>query len=68
MDVARSEGRDARGRPDGWEDGCGGRYPYLRDALPGLFALGEKPTAELLLGWLPDRWLLNRARGQPIRD
>jgi len=43
-------------------------FAYLRDALPGLFALGEKPTAELLLDWLPDRWLLNRARGQPIRD
>ena len=33
---------------------------YLRDALPELFALGEKPTPEQLLDWLPDRWLLNR--------
>jgi transposase len=43
-------------------------FAYLRDALPGLFALGEKPTAEQLLDWLPDRWLLNRARSQPVRD
>jgi hypothetical protein len=33
-----------------------------------LFALGEKPTAEQLLDWLPDRWLLNRTRDKPIRD
>jgi transposase len=33
---------------------------YLVEALPGLFALGEKPTAEQLLAWLPDRWLLDR--------
>jgi transposase len=38
---------------------------YLREALPGLFALGEKPTAEQLLDWLPDRWLLRRGRDQP---
>ncbi len=43
-------------------------FAYLRDALPGLFALGEKPTTEQLLDWLPDRWLLNRTRGQPIRE
>ncbi|QJX01281.1 transposase domain-containing protein [Frigoriglobus tundricola] len=42
-------------------------FAYLRDALPGWFALGEK-TTEPLLEWLPDRWLLNRARNQPIRD
>lgn len=41
---------------------------YLREALPGLFALGEKPTAEQLLDWLPDRWLLNRARDQLIPE
>ena len=40
-------------------------FAYLREALPGLFALGEKPTVEQLLDWLPDRWLLNRARSQP---
>ncbi len=43
-------------------------FVYLREALPGLFALGETPTAEQLLDWLPDRWLLNRTRDQPIRD
>lgn len=30
-------------------------FTYLRDALLGLFALGETPTAEQLLDWLPDR-------------
>ena len=34
----------------------------------GLFALGEKPTTEQLLDWLPDRWLLNRTRDHPIRE
>jgi transposase len=43
-------------------------FAYLREALPGLFALGEKPTAEQLLGWLPDRWLLNRTRDRPIAN
>ena len=37
-------------------------FAHLRETLPGLFALGEKPTTEQLLDWLPDRWLLNRAR------
>jgi hypothetical protein len=39
---------------------------YLHDALPALFALGGEPTAEQLLDWLPDRWLLNRTRDSPI--
>jgi hypothetical protein len=43
-------------------------FAYLRDALPGVFALSEKPTAEQLLDWLPDRWLLNRTRNQPVRE
>jgi transposase len=43
-------------------------FAYLREALPGLFALGEKPTAEHLLDWLPDRWLMNRTRDQPVRE
>jgi transposase len=43
-------------------------FAYLRDTLPGLFALGAKPTTERLLDWLPDRWLLNRTRGHPIRE
>jgi transposase len=38
-------------------------FVYLREMLPGLFALGEKPTGEQLSEWLPDRWLL-RHRGQ----
>jgi hypothetical protein len=41
-------------------------FAYLRDALPGLFALGEKPTAEQLRDWLPDRWLLSRTRDRSI--
>jgi transposase len=40
-------------------------FAYLREALPGLFALGEKPTAEQLAEWLPDRWLLRRSRDAP---
>lgn len=43
-------------------------FAYLRDTLPGLFTLGEKPIAEQLLDWLPDRWRLNRVRSQPVRD
>lgn len=41
---------------------------YLRDLLPGLFALGENPTTAQLLDWLPDRWLVNRTRDNPVRD
>jgi len=37
-------------------------FTYLRQALPGLFALGEKPSKEQLLEWLPDRWLLRRGQ------
>jgi transposase len=40
-------------------------FAYLRDALPGLFALGDEPAAEQLAEWLPDRWLLRRARESP---
>lgn len=40
-------------------------FTYLRAALPGLFALGEEPTSEQLLDWLPDRWLLRRGRDSP---
>lgn len=40
-------------------------FVYLREVLPGLFALGEKPTAEQLQEWLPDRWLLRQARASP---
>jgi transposase len=41
-------------------------FAYLKDTLPGLFALGEKPAAEQLLDWLPDRWLL-RTRANTSR-
>jgi transposase len=37
-------------------------FAYLREALPGLFALGEKPRAEQLAEWLPDRWLQRRSQ------
>lgn len=40
-------------------------FVYLRDALPGLFALGAAPSSEQLLPWLPDRWLLCRAAAAP---
>jgi transposase len=42
-----------------------GPFVYLKEALPGLFALGEKPKEERLLAWLPDVWLLRRARDAP---
>jgi transposase len=42
-------------------------WAYLREALPGLFALGEEPSAEQLRDWLPDRWLLNRPATDPPR-
>lgn len=41
-------------------------FAFLREVLPVLFALGEKPTAEQLLDWLPDRWLFNRTRNTSI--
>jgi hypothetical protein len=40
-------------------------FVYLRDTLPGLFGLGEQPTAEQLLDWLPDRWQIRQARAAP---
>jgi transposase len=43
-------------------------FAYLREALPGLFALGEKPKEEQLLEWLPDRWLLRRGRESPRQE
>ena len=43
-------------------------FAYLRDALPGLFALGETPRAEQMLDWLPDRSLSNRTWNLSIRD
>jgi transposase len=43
-------------------------FTYLREALPGLFAMGESPSAEALLEWLPDRWLLRQAPKAPGRE
>ena len=40
-------------------------FAYLREALTGIFALGEKPTTEQLLQWLPDRWLLRKKQEAP---
>jgi hypothetical protein len=40
-------------------------FAYLRETLPALFALGHAPEEERLLEWLPDRWLLRRARETP---
>lgn len=40
-------------------------FAYLREALPGLFVLGEEPTAEQLRDWLPDRWASNWAPDRP---
>jgi transposase len=36
-------------------------FVYLKEALMGLFSLGEKPTDEQLLAWLPDVWLQRRS-------
>jgi transposase len=41
-------------------------FRYLREALPALFALGEKSQTEQLLEWLPDRWLLRQAKTTPL--
>lgn len=43
-------------------------WTYLREALPGIFALGEEPAAEQLRDWLPDRWLLSRTRDRPVTN
>jgi transposase len=43
-------------------------WAYLREALPGVFALGEESSVEQLRDWLPDRWLLNRTRDRPATN
>jgi hypothetical protein len=40
-------------------------FAYLKETLPGLFALGDKPEVEKLLEWLPDQWLARRGRDSP---
>jgi len=42
-------------------------FCYLREALMGVFALGDEPTAEQLSEWLPDRWLLRQPLGVPVK-
>jgi transposase len=42
-------------------------FVYLKETLPGLFALGDKPEAEQLVEWLPDHWLLRRQRQEPVQ-
>ena len=43
-------------------------FAYLKETLPGLFSLGENPTTEQRMEWLPDRWLLRRAREAPCEQ
>jgi transposase len=40
-------------------------FAYLRELLPALFALGEKPTEEQLQAWLPDEWQRRRQAAAP---
>jgi transposase len=40
-------------------------FAYLRELLPALFALGEKPTEDQLQPWLPDEWLRRRQAAAP---
>lgn len=40
-------------------------WAYLKDTLPGLFALGAGATETQLAEWLPDRWLLRHERAGP---
>ena len=42
-------------------------FAYLREALMGIYQLGQKPTAEQLSAWLPDRWLLRQKREGPAK-
>jgi len=42
-------------------------FCYLREALMGVFALGQEPTAEQLSEWLPDRWLLRQPLVVPVK-
>jgi transposase len=43
-------------------------WVYLKEALAGLFALGEKPAAEQVREWLPHRWLSRRTRASPVGE
>ena len=41
------------------------RFRYLREALPALLALGDKPALEQRPEWLPERWWRRQARASP---
>jgi hypothetical protein len=43
-------------------------FAFLREALPALFAVGDRPCENLLANWLPDRWLFNKTRDHPTPD
>jgi transposase len=43
-------------------------FTYLREALAGDFRLGEKPTGEQQMEWLPDRWSISRGRDSPVKS
>ena len=40
-------------------------FASLREALPALFALGDRSSGDQLAVWLPDGWLLRRAKAWP---
>jgi len=43
-------------------------FTYMREALAGDFRLGEKPTGEQQMEWLPDRWSISRGRDSPVKS
>ena len=44
-------------------------FAYLREALPGLFALGQKPSDVALTVWLPDVWQSRQATSKaPVTE
>ncbi|HXO24303.1 MAG TPA: IS66 family transposase [Streptosporangiaceae bacterium] len=40
-------------------------FDYLRDVLPALFGLGERPGEEVLAPWLPDAWQERKRAAAP---
>jgi transposase len=40
-------------------------YAYLKEALVGLYQLGEKPTEQQLQEWLPERWKQRSQKSGP---
>lgn len=43
-------------------------FAYLRDVLPRLHELGDRPTDEQLTPLLPDRWFAERATSTPAKS